>query len=50
MGRGGQLEPANGISGEFEVYLARLGFGINVNVRAGENNGPVYGTILLFSR
>jgi hypothetical protein len=33
------FEPANGISGEFEVYLARLGFGINVNVRAGENNG-----------
>jgi hypothetical protein len=31
--------PANGTSGEFEVYLARLGFGINVNVRAGENNG-----------
>jgi hypothetical protein len=33
------FEPANGTSGEFEVYLARLGFGINVNVRAGENNG-----------
>ena len=33
------FEPANGISGDFEVYLARLGFGINVNVRAGENNG-----------
>ncbi|PYL01508.1 MAG: DUF1223 domain-containing protein [Verrucomicrobia bacterium] len=33
------FEPANGSSGEFEVYLARLGFGINVNVRAGENNG-----------
>ena len=44
------FEPANGISGEFEVYLARLGFGINVNVRAGENNGHIYGTILLFSR
>ncbi|HKR54320.1 MAG TPA: DUF1223 domain-containing protein [Chthoniobacterales bacterium] len=33
------FEPANGASGQFEVYLARLGFGINVNVRAGENNG-----------
>ncbi len=33
------FEPVNGTSGEFEVYLARLGFGINVNVRAGENNG-----------
>jgi hypothetical protein len=33
------FEPANGTSGAFEVYLARLGFGINVNVRAGENNG-----------
>lgn len=33
------FEPANRISGEFEVYLARLGFGINFNVRAGENNG-----------
>jgi hypothetical protein len=33
------FERSNGTSGEFEVYLARLGFGINVNVRAGENNG-----------
>ena len=31
------FEPAK--SAAFEVYLARLGFGINVNVRAGENNG-----------
>jgi hypothetical protein len=36
---GVNFEPANGTSGEFEVYLARLGFGIKVNVRAGENNG-----------
>jgi hypothetical protein len=28
-----------GKTGDFEVYLARLGFGINNNVRAGENNG-----------
>jgi hypothetical protein len=33
------FEPANGSSEKFDVYLARLGFGINVNVRAGENNG-----------
>ena len=33
------FEPANGTSGEFEVYLARLGFGIKVNIRAGENGG-----------
>jgi hypothetical protein len=33
------FEPANGTSGEFEVHLARLGFGIAVNVRAGENTG-----------
>ena len=31
------FEPAK--TAAFEVYLARLGFGINVNVRAGENNG-----------
>jgi len=31
--------PANGSSEKFDVYLARLGFGIAVNVRAGENNG-----------
>ena len=33
------FDPAKGKTGDFEVYLARLGFGINVNVRAGENNG-----------
>jgi hypothetical protein len=33
------FEPANGSSEKFDVYLARLGFGIAVNVRAGENNG-----------
>jgi hypothetical protein len=37
------FEPANGTSGDFEVYLARLGFGIKVNVRAGENNGRSLG-------
>jgi hypothetical protein len=33
------FEPAREKTGDFEVYLARLGFGINSNVRAGENNG-----------
>jgi len=33
------FEPAKEKPGDFEVYLARLGFGININVRAGENNG-----------
>jgi hypothetical protein len=33
------FEPASGRSDKFDVYLARLGFGIAVNVRAGENNG-----------
>ena len=33
------FDPANGKTGDFEVYLARLGFGLNINVRAGENNG-----------
>jgi hypothetical protein len=33
------FEPAKEKPRDFEVYLARLGFGINVNVRAGENNG-----------
>jgi len=33
------FEPAKGASGGFEVYVARLGFGISINVRAGENNG-----------
>jgi len=35
------FEPVNPISDEFEVYLARLAFGINVNVRAGENSGRI---------
>ena len=33
------FQPAKGSSEKFDVYLARLGFGIAVNVRAGENNG-----------
>jgi hypothetical protein len=33
------FDPAKGKTGDFEVYLARLGFGIKSNVRAGENNG-----------
>ena len=33
------FDPANGKTGDFEVYLARLGFGLNINVRAGENSG-----------
>ena len=33
------FEPAKEKPRDFEVYLARLGFGININVRAGENNG-----------
>ena len=33
------FDPVKGSSGTFEVYLARLGFGLSVNVRAGENNG-----------
>ena len=33
------FEPTNGSSEKFDVYLARLGFGVAVNVRAGENNG-----------
>jgi hypothetical protein len=33
------FEPGNASAREFEVYLACLGFGININVRAGENNG-----------
>jgi hypothetical protein len=33
------FEPAKEKPHDFEVYLARLGFGININVRAGENNG-----------
>jgi hypothetical protein len=31
--------PANGNARDFDLYLARLGFGISMNVRAGENNG-----------
>ena len=35
------FEPGNGSARDFDVYLARLGFGfgISANVRAGENNG-----------
>ena len=34
-----RIEPPNGNTRDFDVYLACLGFGININVRAGENNG-----------
>jgi hypothetical protein len=33
------FEPAKGQARDFDVYFACLGFGININVRAGENNG-----------
>jgi len=33
------FEPAEVSTKNFDVYVARLGFGINVNVRAGENSG-----------
>src|SRR6266480_5558829 len=33
------FEPPNGNARDFDFYLACLGFGININVRAGENNG-----------
>ena len=33
------FEPAKGEVRDFDLYLARLGFGISINVRAGENNG-----------
>jgi hypothetical protein len=33
------FEPAKGEGRDFDLYLARLGFGISINVRAGENNG-----------
>jgi hypothetical protein len=33
------FEPDNGSARDFDLYLARLGFGISINVRAGENNG-----------
>ena len=33
------FEPAKGEARDFDLYLARLGFGISTNVRAGENNG-----------
>src|SRR5437588_7095353 len=33
------FEPDNGSAREFDLYLARLGFGISINVRPGENNG-----------
>ena len=34
-----QFEPGKEKKADLEVYLARLGFGINISVRAGENNG-----------
>jgi hypothetical protein len=33
------FEPAKEKTGDFDLYLACLGFGISTNVRAGENNG-----------
>src|SRR5438477_10055741 len=33
------FEPARREARDFEVYLVRLGFGISMNVRAGENSG-----------
>jgi len=33
------FEPANGNARDFDFYLACLGFGININVHAGENSG-----------
>jgi hypothetical protein len=33
------FEPAKGEARDFDLYLARLGFAISINVRAGENNG-----------
>jgi hypothetical protein len=33
------FKPAKGEARDFDLYLARLGFGISINVRAGENNG-----------
>src|SRR5438132_945606 len=34
-----QFEPGKEKKTDLEVYFARLAFGININVRAGENNG-----------
>ena len=31
--------PVKSATRDFEVYIARLGFGLNINVRAGENSG-----------
>jgi hypothetical protein len=33
------FEPVKGEARDFDLYLARLGFGIRINVRASENNG-----------
>ena len=33
------FEPVDGAADQFDVYLARVGFGIKINVGAGENNG-----------
>jgi hypothetical protein len=33
------FEAAKGEARDFDLYLARLGFGISINVRAGENKG-----------
>jgi hypothetical protein len=33
------FQPSHETADELEVYLARLGFGVHVDIRAGENNG-----------
>jgi hypothetical protein len=33
------FQPSNGDTKPLELHVARLGFGLNVNVKAGENNG-----------
>lgn len=35
----GSFQPANGDSQALELHVARLGFGLNINVKAGENSG-----------
>src|SRR4029453_16228300 len=42
------FDPAKGKTGDFEVYLARLGFGLNINVRAGEKKGRSLGSDFFF--
>jgi hypothetical protein len=35
----GSFQAARGDGNQFELHVARLGFGLNVNVKAGENSG-----------